>query len=340
MQKLIRLLSDMRAVSGNEYRINSEIKKLFEPYCDEVKIDNLGSVIALKKCGRENAPKLMIEAHIDEIGLMVTSVTDNGYITFADVGGVDERILPSLEVTVHGKRDIKGIITVPDGGDETKSFKNEELAIDTSLAKDEILKIISVGDTITLPQSVGKLGDNQLSLKTMDDRASVAVLIDVMKRISSLDLSCDVYAVAAVQEEVGCRGGKTTAFSVSPDMAIAIDVTHGITPDNEKNAFKLGSGAVISKGPNLHPSLTAEIERTAQEHNIKYSIDIDGGCTGTDAWEIQVAGDGVPVSLLSIPLKYMHTSVETLSVDDVQAVSDVLYEFIKSRKGDMSWIAL
>ena len=144
----------------------------------------------------------------------------------------------------------------------------------------------------------------------------------------------------AVSEEVGGRGAMVSGNSINPDIAVAIDVTHGITPDNEKNAFKLGSGVVISKGPNLHPSLTAEIERTAQEHNIKYSIDIDGGCTGTDAWEIQVAGDGVPVSLLSIPLKYMHTSVETLSVDDVQAVSDVLYEFIKSRKGDMSWIAL
>ena len=128
---------------------------------------------------------------------------------------------------------------------------------------------------------------------------------------------------------MGLRGAKVSSYEIFPDMAIAIDVTHGITPDNEKNAFKLGSGAVISKGPNLHPSLTEEIERTAIEHSIKYSIDIDGGCTGTDAWEIQVAGNGVPVGLLSIPLKYMHTSVETMSMDDFEATVLLIEKFLK-----------
>lgn len=341
MRKLLTKLSDMRAVSGHEYRINESIASLFEPYCESVKIDSLGSVIAYRSCGVDGAPSVMIEAHIDEIGMMVTSVTDDGFITFTDVGGVDERILPSLEVTVHGIRDVQGIIGFNINESETgKSYTPKSLAVDTGLDAAEVKRIIRPGDTITLPQSVLRLGRKQMSAKTMDDRAGVAALVRTMKKLRAEKLCCDVYAVAAVQEEVGCRGGKTTAFGIDPDMAVAIDVTHGITPDNDTNAFETGSGAIISRGPNLHPMLTERLVYSAQSKGIKYDIDVDGGCTGTDAWEIQTAGTGVCSALLSIPLKYMHTSVETLAVSDVKAVSDLLTEFIKGLEGDISWLAL
>lgn len=340
MKKLIQHLSDLRGVSGHEYRINREVARLFKPFCDSVKIDALGSVIACKMCGIKNAPRIMIEAHIDEIGLIVSGITDEGFITFADIGGVDSRILPSLEVTVHGKIDVYGVIGMlpAELTDREKSFRRETLAIDTGLDAETVKSIIGVGDSITLPQSVGMLSKKQMSCKTMDDRASVAALISVMKKLHGADLKCDVYAVAAVQEEVGCRGGKTTAFGIEPDLAVAVDVTHGITPDNSKNAFALGSGTVISKGPNLHPVLTEQLIRTAKKENIKYSIDVDGGATGTDAWEIQVSGGGVPTALLSIPLKYMHTAVETLAVSDVKATAKLIAEFIKGMECDTSWL--
>lgn len=342
MEKLIQHLSDLRGISGYESRTNREIARLFKPFSDSVEIDALGSVIACKKCGIENAPKVMIEAHIDEIGLMVTSITDEGFLTFTDVGGVDERILPSLEVRVHGKLDVYGVIGVmpKELTDATKSYKLSDMAIDTGLDAETVKSLISVGDSISLPQSVGMLGKKQLSAKTMDDRASVAALIGAMKKLRGEKLECDVYAVAAVQEEVGCRGGKTTSFAINPDMAIAVDVTHGITPDNSTNAFKVGSGTVISKGPNLHPLLTERLIETAKDKNIKHSIDIDGGCTGTDAWEIQVSGGGIPTALLSIPLKYMHTSVETLAVSDVKATASLLAEFILGLESDTSWLLL
>jgi endoglucanase len=342
VEKLIKHLSDLRGISGHEYRTNREIARLFKPFCDSVEIDSLGSVIAYRGSGIKNAPKIMIEAHIDEIGLMVTSVTDEGYITFTDVGGVDERILPSLEVKIHGKLDVYGVIGVKpkEMTDTSKSYKSEDMAIDTGLDAETVKSLVSVGDSISLPQSVGMLGKKQMSAKTMDDRASVAALISVMKRLRGAELECDVYAVAAVQEEVGCRGGKTTSFAINPDMAVAVDVTHGITPDNDKNAFEVGSGTVLSKGPNLHPLLTQRLERTAKSKSIKYSVDVDGGCTGTDAWEIQVSGGGIPTALLSIPLKYMHTSVETLAISDVKATAKLLAEFIKGLESDISWLSL
>ena len=342
MRKLIKELSDLRGISGCEYRINSEIVKLFEPYCDSVYTDALGSVIACKKCGKDNAPKVMIEAHMDEIGLIVTSVTDEGYITFSNVGGVDTRILPSLEVTVHGKKDIKGVIGMPpvSESDPEKSFKMDQLAVDTMLSVDEVRSLVCVGDSITFDQSVGKLGKHQFSAKTMDDRASVAAIISVMKNLKDAQLNCDLYAVAAGQEEVGCRGGKTTSFGIMPDMAIAIDVTHGITPDNSDNAVELGKGTAMSKGPNIHPKLVERLEKTAKDKGIGYTIEIDGGATGTDAWEIQVSGGWIPVALMSIPLKYMHTSVETLDVRDLKATSELITEFIKGLDGDISWLSL
>ena len=342
MQKLIWHLSNLRGTSGHEYRINREIARLFKPFSDSVEIDSLGSVIACRRCGKENAPKVMIEAHIDEIGLMVTSITDEGFVTFTEVGGVDRRILPSAEVTIHGKMDVRGIIGAPprDVSDPDSSFKRDMLAIDTGLDPETVKSLVTVGDSITLPQSVGMLGKKQMSAKTMDDRASVAALIACMKKLRGEKLSCDVYAVAAVQEEVGCRGGKTTSFGVMPDMAIAVDVTHGITPDNSRNAFAVGSGATISVGPNIHPKLAKRLMDSADDHDIKYSIEVDGGGTGTDAWEIQVSGSGIATALLSVPLKYMHTPVETLNISDVKAVADILAEFIKGLEEDISWLSL
>ena len=342
MQNIIKKLSDLRGASGHEYRINKEIASMFEAYCDNVRIDALGSVIAERKCGKPNAPKVMLEAHMDEIGLVVTSITDKGYIYFSNIGGVDPRILPSSEVIVHGARDIGGVVGMPPTvcTDTEKSYKIKDLAIDTGLDAETVKSIVTVGDSITLPQSVGQLGKEQFSSKTMDDRASIAAILKVMEDIRDCDLNCDIYAVAAVQEEVGCRGGKTTSFGIMPDMAIAIDVTHGITPDNSENAIEVGSGTAMSKGPNIHPKLVARLEKTAIENAIPYSIEIDGGATGTDAWEIQVSGGGIPVALMSIPLKYMHTSVETLAISDVLATARVITEFVKGLEGDTSWLCL
>ena len=243
-------------------------------------------------------------------------------------------------MTVHGKEDLWGVIGIKPNYllEQGKTAKLKELAVDTGLSAEKVKEIAAVGDSITLAQSVGRLGKKQFSGKSLDDRASVSAIMRVMKNIKDLDIDIDVYAVAAVQEEVGCRGGKTTAYGINPDMAVAIDVCHGITPDNSDNAFEVGTGTVLSVGPNLHPKLTDELFAVSKCHGIKVSTDVDGGNTGTDAWEIQVACDGVPTALISIPLKYMHTSVETLAVSDVKATVNLLTEFIKEQRGELQWL--
>ena len=343
MIELIKKLSGMHAVSGFEYRINKEIRKLFLPYCDDVKIDALGNVIGVKKCGRDNAPKLLIEAHTDEIGLMVKNVDENGFITVTSVGGVDARILPAMEVMIHAKRDIKGVIGakpphIVSKNECEKAVRMSDISIDTGLSKEEIKELVSVGDTVTFCIEPRELSDGQMTGKSLDDRASVAVLIEVLKNISGASLNADIYVLAAVQEEVGGFGAMTAAYHTEPDAAIAIDVCHGITPDNSYGAYEVGGGAVITCGPNIHPSIFDMLKGLADRNSIKYLIDVDGGNTGTDAWEIQVVREGVPTGLLSIPLKYMHTPVETISVSDAEAVRDLLVAFIKELTGEEDWL--
>ena len=343
MKDTIKKLSDMHAVSGFENRINQDIKKMFLPYCDEVRKDALGNIIGVKRCGKNNAKKLLLEAHIDEIGLMVKNIDENGFITVVAVGGIDARILLSMEVIIHAKRDIKGIVGakpphIMSAEDEEKAVKIEDLAIDTGLSAEEVKELVSVGDSITFCTDAKELADGQLTGKSLDDRASVAALLEVMKNLAEKTLSVDVYVVLATQEEVGGFGSMTSAFSIAPDLAVAIDVCHGITPDNSYCAYEVGGGAVITCGPNIHPCIFEKLLEVAKSKGIKYQIDVDGGNTGTDAWQIQVVREGIPTGLLSIPLKYMHTLVETIAIADVEAVCKLLILFSCALSGEEEWI--
>ncbi len=331
MEKTIRLLSDLRGISGFEYRISDEVIKMFKPYCDEIKNDALGNIIAIKK-GKTGNKKIMLEAHLDEIGLLVSDIDENGFLSFVNIGGVDARILPSAEVIVHGKYDIKGVIGakpphLQEAGEADKSIKIKDMSIDTGLDADEVRKNVIIGTPVTLCQSVGMLKNNNLSAKTLDDRAGIAAILEVFKNTNKIN--ADLYASISVQEEVGLRGAKVSAFGIMPDVAIAIDVCHAITPDNSKEAFEAGSGVVVTIGPNIHPQVSEKLLEISKKYEIKTNTEVCGGDTGTDAWAIQVAGSGIPTGLLSIPLKYMHTSVETMNLDDFSALVSLLEKFIK-----------
>lgn len=331
LENTILALSDLRGISGFEYRISDEIIKLFSPYCDEIKTDALGNIIALKK-GKKGNRKIMLEAHCDEIGLMVSDIDEHGFLSFVNIGGVDARILLSSEVIVHGKRDIKGVIGakpphLQEADEADKTIKISDMSIDTGLDAEEVRENVIVGTPVTLSQSVGKLLNNNISLKTLDDRAGVAAILEIFKKEEKID--ADLWASISVQEEVGLRGAKVSAFSIMSDFAIAIDVCHAITPDNSKEAFDAGSGVVITVGPNIHPKISQKLLDISKKHEIKTNIEVSNGDTGTDAWAIQVAGNGIPTGLLSIPLKYMHTSVETMNLDDFKALVTLIDTFLK-----------
>lgn len=346
MREMLEKLTSLRGISGFEYRIADAVKELFLPYTDEVYTDTLGNVIAVKKSFKDNAKTVIIEAHMDEIGLMVREIDEKGFVGFVSIGGIDRRILTGAEVIIHGKRDIKGVIGakpphLQESGEADKAAKLDEMAIDTGLLADKVKELVSVGDAVTLKGDFTELLGDNIASKTMDDRAGVAVLLDVARSLKDTEIPVNMYFVCAVCEEIGSMGAKTAGYAIQADAAIAIDVTHGITPDNSKSAFELGSGAAIAIGPNIHPAFGRKLIQIAKDKEIKHTIEVEGGDTGTDAWLLQVAGTGIPTALLSIPLRYMHTTVETLSVKDVQAVSDLIAEFLRTSCADMEeWLCI
>ncbi len=330
----IKKLSDLCAVSGNENKISKDIIALFDKYCDKVYTDALSNVIGVKK-GKNSDDKIMIEAHMDEIGMMVTKITDEGFIKFTNIGGIDFRILPGNEVTVHGKKDLFGVVGaiaphLLSYDDLNKVIPKDKLFIDIGLNKEEAEELVSVGDTITFKSEFTLLNKKYIATKSQDDRTSITVILDVLESLKNVVLPYDLYVVAAVQEEVGLRGSATVAYGIDPDAAIAIDVCHGNTPDAADSTFKLTDGTVFEVGPNISKKLANYIMNVMDKNNIKYNIEACGGNTGTDAWAMQIAKNGIPTALFSLPLRYMHTPYEVSCIDDIKQTSEAICAFLKS----------
>ncbi len=332
----VKTLTQKNAVSGCELAFSQYLQKILKEKCGESFIDPMGNVIGVKK-SKTGCGSVMLEAHIDEIGLMIKYIDENGFLYFVPVGGIDPRILPGSQVTVHAKKDYVGII----GAKPPHVMTPEEydtvlgcdmLYIDVGMDSKEAKENISLGDVVTFSGEYTPLINNFASAKCMDDRASVAILLSVLDMLSKTELEYDLYVCACVQEEVGLRGSTAAAFRVEPDFAIAIDVTHATTPDESKGTFKCGCGPVVCKGPNIHPALVESFITVLKKQDISYEIEIEGGNTGTDAWAIQTAREGIPTMLLSLPLKYMHTPIETLLIDDARICAEAIKAFLESFK--------
>ncbi|WP_010243476.1 M42 family metallopeptidase [Acetivibrio cellulolyticus] len=331
---VLKDLSAFTGVSGREEGISKYIAELFKNYCDSVEIDKFYNVSGYKKGSAEAGKKIMIMAHHDEIGLMVKSIDENGFIKFTSIGGVDSKILLAQEVVVHGSEDIYGVIGAKPPHllkpEETKkAAKMDDLYIDTGFNKESISKLVSIGDIITLKTYPFELKGNKLSSKCLDNRAGVGVLLDIMDRLSKLKHNDDIIFVATSQEELGLSGAKIAAYNINPDLAIVIDACHGEIPDASKDeTYPLGKGPAIAIGPNLHRQNTKKIIDLAKEENIPYQIDVEPGNTGTEAWATQVSRSGIPTLLVSIPLKYMHTTIETIHINDIKNAGKLVSRFV------------
>lgn len=336
MKDIIEKLCNAPGVSGYEHEAAAVFEKLVAPYCSEIKKDAAGNVIAVKKSGRHNAVKIMIEAHTDKIGLMVKHITDDGCILFSRIGGIDTKIIPAGKVVIYGREKIYGVIgAVPphvSRGDGKKAPKAEDLCVDTGLSAQKLAELVSVGDVMEFDTSFTQLLGKRIAASACDDRAGVAILVKCLMLLQNEQVDADVYAVAAVQEEVGLRGAGVATTEIEPDIAICVDVCHGKTPDASDNVFEAGGGTVITVGPNIHPEVSDRLISLAREKEIAYQIDADGGDTGTDTWIVQVRGKGVKTGLLSIPLRYMHTPYEVMDSTDAEATASLICEFIKGVK--------
>lgn len=338
-RRFLKELSDHSGVSGYEHLIAPIILREFQTNAEEISTDRFGNIYA-KKTGESGRYKIMLAAHMDEIGLMVKKIDPRGFIRFTTIGGVDQRTLISQEVIIHGRMPIPGVIgSMPPhltAEDRDKAVKIEDMGIDVGLSYDEIKDLINIGDIITIHRKSIDLLGNLVSGKSLDDRAGVVVMQICLQELRRLHHVHDVIAVTTTQEEVGLRGAITSAHTLNPDLAIAIDVTHGSTPDTKGQVnIELGKGPTIALGPNIHPTVYKLMLDAAQDARIPHQIEPIAGMSGTDAWAIQVAQAGVPTGLLSLPLRYMHTSVETISIEDVVNAGLLLANFIARLPEDL-----
>lgn len=333
-EKVLGELCGLSGPSGFESPVATVAAKLLEGVIDEVRIDKMGSVIGVRRCGKENAPKLLLDAHLDEIGFIITGHED-GYLRFAPLGGVDPRMLPDRELTIMTQPPVYGVVAclpphIQSAEDMDKSLPIRELWIDVGLSQEEAEKRIPIGTPAVYRTGCTPLGDNLLCGKALDDRACFAILVDVMERLQAEKLDVDVYLLGSTQEETHSTGAITAAYGICPDMCVAVDVTHGDSPDAPKDlTFPLGGGPVIGIGPNCTRWMSDRMKRCAKQLGMDAGLEVMAGHTGTNGWDLQISREGVATSVLSLPLRYMHTPVETIHRDDLDKTAALLAQFIR-----------
>ncbi len=315
--------------------VSSHEQSMAKHLCEELNrmgisshVDANGNVHGRITCNRPDAKTLLLEAHIDQIGLLVSGIDQDGMLQFTALGGVDERILYGMEVEVESNPPLFGVIGAIRAKDEEKNVKIEDLRIDLGLPYDEVIQRVHVGDVVAFQNVPKSLLGSLSSGCSMDNRAGVTAVMDCLAKVKHKELPYHLELLFSTGEELGLQGAYTGTKLV--DAAIVVDVTFGITPDNKEaiGLFQLGCGAVICRGPSLCDVYTKQLVSLAQKERIPYEIEVAAGNTGTNTWAIQTTGTGIPVMLISIPLRYMHSNIETLSLEDVQAVSDLLYAAI------------
>ena len=338
--EILEKLANASGVTGREDEVRSLMIKYLKPYADEVKEDKIGNVVAIKK-GKKNASKLMLAAHMDEIGLLVKTITKEGFLQFMKMGGIDDRVLLAQKVMVCTENGLlHGIIGskpphIQKEDERKRVLASDELFIDIGAENQEEARKMGVriGDPVEFDIKFAKLTKDIVIGKAFDDRAGCVAMIEVMKRVEKTD--CTIFAVGTVQEEVGCRGAVTSAFGLSPDLGIALDVTvAGDTPGVKESEapVKLGKGpslGIADSGLITHRKVLKLLIDTAEENKIPYQL--EAGLAGTtDASRIALAREGVPSGPLSIPTRYIHSPTSMINLADVENVIKLTLAAVKN----------
>ena len=328
MKDLLKKLADASGVSGFEDDVRNIMMDELKGQVDELEVDTLGNMIATRN-GSPDGKKIMLAAHMDEIGLMVRYIDKNGFIKFSKIGGINDQMLLNQEVTIHTSNgDITGVIgSKPPHrmkeAERKKIIDYENMFIDIGVSdREEAEKIVKLGDTITIDQEFVSLG-NLYKGKALDNRIGCAVLVEVMKKAKT---NATIYGVGTVQEEVGLKGARTAAFKLNPDMALALDVTiagdhPGIKEEDAPAKLGKGPGIILTdasgRGLITHPMVKELLINAAEEEGIPYQLEVSEGGT-TDATAIHLTREGIPTGVISPPSRYIHTPVSVIDMVDVE----------------------
>jgi len=331
-------------LSGYEEPIRRWIEAAWQPLTDELEVSRLGSLHGLIR-GKLPIPEgltrpgLLFAAHMDAIGLIVTGNLD-GFLRITEIGGLDARVLPGQLVTVHGRQDLPGVIVQPPthllpADRRNKPVPLEFLLVDVGLTSGDVNRLVRVGDLVSFAQPPLELNGETLVGHSLDNRASVAALTHCLQELQNRPLVWDVWAVATTQEEETLGGAATSAYQLRPALAVAIDVTFGSSPGSPGHkTFPISKGVTLGWGPNIHPALYKTFQELAERLEIPYKLEPMPRHSGTDAMALQVAAEGIPTMVVSIPLRYMHTPVEMVSMKDITRAGRLLAEFAASLQVD------
>ena len=346
---MVARLAGATGLPGHEDAVAAVVEELWRPYADELRRDALGNVIAVVRGEGLSLPggrraSVMWAAHMDEIGMVVAAIEEDGFLRVDAVGGVDARTLLGQEVTVHTTQGpLAGIVgTKPPhlttAEEARKVPRLRDLFIDVGLPAAEVRQRVRVGDPISVRQSPARLQGQRLTAKSLDNRAGVAVLTAALDELRRRRHAVDVYAVATVQEEVGLRGAATSAYGLEPTLAIAVDVTFGDQPGlSEAKTTQLGKGPALARGANIHPQVFEALQAAARAEGIATQVEPIPGASGTDAWAIQIAREGIPTGLVSVPLRHMHSPVEVVDLGDVGEAGRLLAAM--AARLDEAWVS-
>jgi endoglucanase len=337
----LKTLLTTAGLSAYEAATAGVVAERWSNLVDDLQRSRLGSLHGLQR-GHAPAPRpaLMVAAHMDSIGLMVSGIKD-GFLRISKVGGVDERILPGQQVIVHTRAgDLPAVIAQPPARLLPPEIRDavvplEYLFVDTGLPPRQVEKIVQVGDRISFATSPLDLSGETLAGPALDNRASLAALTLCLETLRTRPHAWDVWAVATVQEEVGLIGAYTSAYDLRPALALVVDVTWAKGPGaSEWNTFPLGGGPTIALGANVHPHLHQALKETAERLEIPHAMEYMPRHSGTDAFATQVTAEGIPTAIVGIPLRYMHTPVEVVALKDIQRAGRLLAEFIAGLEVD------
>ena len=345
--EFFRSLVDTASPAGFEQAAQSLVRDWLGQYADEVRTDVMGNVIGALNPG--GSPRVMLAGHVDEIGLMVRYISDEGFLHFAPIGGVDPQLVPGQRVIVHSRRGpVLGVvgkkaIHMMDEAERKKVLDFHQQWIDIGahgrLAAE---KRVSVGDPATIAVGFERLDQDIVTGRALDDKCGVFVVCEALRLLSRRKVVAAVYAVSTVQEELGRRGAVPSTYGIEPEVGVAVDVDHATDfPDAEKKKIgdrKLCAGPVLHRGPHLNPVVTDLFFRVAAERKIPYQLSGIHRDTGTDATPMQLSRGGVATGLISIPLRYMHTPVEVISLSDLENAAKLLAALVGALKPGMSFV--
>ncbi|OEU71582.1 MAG: hydrolase [Desulfuromonadales bacterium C00003093] len=344
----LKELVETPSPSGYEQPAQRVIRAQLTAHADELSTDVMGNLIA--RLEGQGGPKLMLAGHCDEIGFMVQFVDDNGFIFFGAIGGIDPHLSPGQRVRIHSAAgEINGVIgkkaihlIEPKDRDTVIKLKKQFIDIGCS-SREEVEKLVQIGDPVTFAVGVERLQGDRVTSRAFDDKMGAFIVTEVLKKVKQQGgADAELYAVSTVQEEVGLRGGSTSSYGVNPHVGIVVEVTHATDyPDAELQGIgrvEVGKGPVIARGANINPVLFELLVKTAAEEKIPIQIIGVPRATGTDANVMQLSRGGVATALLGIPLRYMHTPVEVLSLADLDNAILLLTAAVKRIDKEHSFI--